>query len=89
MNRPFEMLHPRSGDGPADNKGSSIMNATLNPGMNDIRELTVDETDNVAGGNPILAFIAGYVATKVLDDALGDGFIKQIRKMAEEKKGSK
>jgi hypothetical protein len=63
------------------------MNANLNTGINDIRELTVDETDNVAGGNPILAFVAGYVATKVLDDVIGDGFIKQIRKMAEEKKG--
>ena len=27
----------------------------------------VDELDQVAGGNPILGFIIGYVAAKVLD----------------------
>lgn len=37
--------------------------------MNGIRELTAGELDNVAGGNPaIVAFVAGYLATKLLDD---------------------
>jgi len=42
------------------------MNTNLNA---DIREMTADELDNVAGGNAqVIAFAVAYLATKVLDD---------------------
>ncbi len=57
---------------------------------NDIRELTMDETKNVSGGNPVLAFFVGYVATKVLDE--GPGALRVVKKMMdkaiEDKKGN-
>ena len=37
--------------------------------MTDIRELTMDDLDNVSGGNPaVIGFVVGYFATKLLDD---------------------
>jgi len=46
--------------------GSSNMNTNLNT---DIRELTSDELDSVAGGNgAVIGFVVAYLATKVLDE---------------------
>ena len=66
------------------------MNA--NTGTSGIRELTADETQNVSGGNPIVAgiaiFIGSYLATKTLDaNSDGDGWIQLAQKYGEQKKG--
>jgi hypothetical protein len=52
---------------------------------NEHRELTVDELDTVNGGI-FAAFIASYVAGKVLDGELnGEGFVATASKAAKQK----
>jgi hypothetical protein len=41
--------------------------------MNNIRELSAGEIECVAGGNPVVGFLVGYVATKILDAIVDDG----------------
>ena len=60
---------------------------------NDIRELTIDETDSVSGGNPLAAaayFFGAWLATKTLN-SLGEG--KSVQDLAKDyaqgKKGGK
>ena len=55
--------------------------------MTGIRGLTADELDNVAGGNPaIIGFVAGYLATKVLDDVTPEfKVVDQIKTMITQK----
>ena len=61
---------------------------TTNIQMSEVRELTMDETDRVSGGNPILAFFVGYVATKVLDEGPSALLIStHIKKIMDENKG--
>jgi hypothetical protein len=58
---------------------------------NDIRELTADETNSVSGGNPIVAFFVGYVATKVLDGlsepSKEPGWLEKTAKYINDKRG--
>jgi hypothetical protein len=53
-----------------------------------IRELTVDELDNVAGGNAVvIGFMAGYFATKLLDEVTSEfKVIDKIKTMVEDQK---
>jgi hypothetical protein len=60
------------------------MNTNLNA---DIRELTAQELDNVAGGNAqVIGFAVAYLATKVLDEvAPSFKVVDQIRTMVTQK----
>ena len=60
---------------------------------NDIRELTLDETDSVSGASPaagVALFFGAWLATKALD-SLGEGKSVQdlAKDYAQQKKGGK
>lgn len=55
-----------------------------------IRELTTDELDMAAGGNPaVIGFVAGYFATKLLDDVSPEfKVVDKIKSMIENQKST-
>jgi len=46
-----------------------------------MRDLTVNEVEQVSGGNPVLAFFAGYLAGKALDSAVA-AYVAHVNEFA-------
>ena len=50
-----------------------------NTGLNDIRELTMDETDRASGGNAVIVgIVVGYLGEAILDRVSGKGAVLEL-----------